>query len=305
MLSVHWHYRTQEIDNGFGFKYLAEDVLKSEMRFFISLLQIVLPILYFSTIWVYARAFFSNLKSAALLKSPLLYTTLLAHALYILLRTIAFHHPPITSVFEICTLLAFTIILVYTYIEIRTKNTQTGYFILILPFFFQLVSSLFIRETREVPRILMSDLLGFHVTSALLGYAAITISAVYGFLYLMLYHDIKSSQFGVIYKRLPNLETLERMSFTATIFGFVLLSVAIVVGLIWLPRALGNDFSYFDPKLLGTTAIWLLYAVGLSAKKIIGWQGKRIVILSMFGFAIAMFSMTIINMFFSGFHKFY
>jgi ABC-type transport system involved in cytochrome c biogenesis permease subunit len=43
----------------------------------------------------------------------------------------------------------------------------------------------------------------------------------------------------------------------------------------------------------------------LTAKRIFGWQGKRIVVLSMFGFALAMFSITVINMFFSGFHKFY
>ncbi len=274
------------------------------MQILIVLLQVALPILYFWTIWVYARAFFSSIKLAERLRSPLLLSTLFLHAIYILLRTIYLDHPPITSIFEILSLIAFTIVLVYLYIESRTKNKATGYFILILPFFFQLVSSLFIKENPEVPPVLRSTLLGFHVSSALLGYAAITISAVYGFLYLMLYHDIKSSQFSVIYKRLPNLEMLERMSFTATVFGFCLLTIAIVLGFIWLPRAI-SDFSYSDPKLLGTIAIWLIYALGLTAKKIIGWQGRRIMVLSMFGFAIAMFSMTVINMFFSGFHKFY
>jgi len=274
-----------------------------DMRFLISAFEILLPFFYFSTTWAYAKAFFSNSKYGEYLKTPLLLTTLTVHALYILLRTVEFHHPPITSIFEIFSLIALTIILVYTYIEMRTKNSSTGYFILILPFFFQLVSSLFLKEVPEIPSILRSNLLGFHVTSALLGYAAITISAVYGFLYLMLYHDIKSSQFSVIYKRLPNLETLERMSFTATIFGFVLLTIAIIVGILWLPSIV-NDVPYTDPKLLGTGAIWLLYGIGLTAKKMVGWQGRRMMVISMFGFAIAMFSMTIINMFFSGFHKF-
>jgi ABC-type uncharacterized transport system permease subunit len=274
------------------------------MRFFISLIEILLPLLYFGTIWAYAKAFFKNINLAETIKTPFLIGTLIIHAVYIGLRTIEFNHPPITTIFEILSLIAFTIALTYAYIEFRTRNRSTGYFILILPFFFQLASSLFIKELSEVPAILRSNLLGFHVSSAMLGYAAITISAVYGFLYLMLYHDIKSSQFGVIYKRLPNLEVLERMSFTATVFGFVLLTIAIIVGLIWLPRAIEN-FSYTDPKLFGTLAIWLIYGVGLIAKKIAGWQGKRIMVLSVFGFAFALFSMTIINMFFSGFHKFY
>ncbi len=267
-------------------------------------LQFLLPFLYFITIWTYARAFFSSVKQAEVLKTPFLLITIAVHIAYCTLRTIEYSHPPITSIFEILSLIALTVALIYAYIEFTTKNNATGYFILILPFFFQLISSIFIKELNEIPPILRSNLLGFHVFSALFGYAAITISAVYGLLYLMLYHDIKSSQFSVIYKRLPNLEVLERMSYTATISGFILLTIAIIIGMIWLPSAI-PDFSYADPKLIGTFAIWCVYAAGLGAKKIIGWQGRRIMVLSVIGFAIALFSMTIINMFFTGFHKFY
>jgi len=274
------------------------------MRFFIFVLEISLPFFYFSTVWAYAKAFFKNSKIAELVKTRLVYSTLTVHATYIIVRTLEFHHPPITTVFEILSLMAFTIIVAYAYIEIRTKNRSTGYFILMFPFFFQFISSLFIKELNSVPPILQSYLLGFHVSSALLGYAAITISAVYGFLYLMLYHDIKSSQFSVIYKRLPNLEILERMSFTATVFGFVLLTFAIVIGFIWLPKAI-EKFSYGDPKLIGTIAVWLVYAIGLITKRIIGWQGRKMMVISLIGFTIMIFSMTFINMFFSGFHKFY
>ncbi|MBI4546379.1 MAG: cytochrome c biogenesis protein CcsA [Ignavibacteriae bacterium] len=275
-----------------------------DMRFFITLLQILLPLCYFATIWAYAKGFFRNERVAEVIKRPLLGLTLLLHTIYIVARTLEYFHPPITSVFELFSLIAFTIGLAYVYIELRTKITSTGYFILMLPFFFQLFSSMFTKEIPEIPEILRSHLLGFHVTSALLGYAAITISAVYGFLYLMLYHDIKSSQFGVIYKRLPNLEMLERMSFTATVFGFILLTIAIIVGLIWLPR-ITEDISFTDPKLFGTIVIWLIYASGLTAKRLGGWQGRRMMVLSVFGFTLTIFSMTIINMFFSEFHRFY
>lgn len=270
----------------------------------INLFDVLLPALYFSTIWAYAKSFFSNNQRSLAMCRPLLVSTISLHALSILLRTATFGHPPITSVFEILSLIAFTITLVYAYIEIRTQNRSTGYFILMLPFFFQLLSSLFIREMSEIPPVLQSNLLGFHVSSAFLGYSAITISAVYGFLYLMLYHDIKSKQFGVIYKRLPNLETLERMSFTATVFGFVLLTVAIVVGLIWLPRAL-NDFSYNDPKLIGTLAIWVIYGMGLAARRTGNWRGRRMMALSVVSFAFALLSVSIINLFFTGFHSFH
>jgi ABC-type uncharacterized transport system permease subunit len=267
-------------------------------------LEFALPLGYFVTIWAYAKAFFSGSKTAESAKTPLLVVSLALHATYIILRTVFLDHPPITSVFEILSLIAFTISIVYLYIEMRTGNRMTGYFILILPFFFQLVSSLFIKENETVPAILQNNLLGVHVSSALLGMAAITISAVYGLLYLMLYHEIKSSRFGVIYQRLPNLEVLERMSFTAAVFGFAFLTVAIIIGTVWLPKSVPT-FSYADPKLWGTIAIWLIYGIGFTGRSLAGWRGRKIIVVSLFGFALSILSMTLINVLFTSFHKFY
>ncbi|HLX11757.1 MAG TPA: cytochrome c biogenesis protein CcsA [Bacteroidota bacterium] len=268
------------------------------------ILETALPAAYFCAIWAYAKAFFSGNKVAESVKTPLLGLCLVLHGGYLIVRTSILSHPPITSVFEIFSVIAFTIALAYLFIEWQTGNRTTGYFILIFSFFFQLASSLFIKENSEVPSILRSNLLGVHVSSALFGMAAITVSAVYGLLYLMLYHEIKSSRFGVIYQRLPNLEMLERMSFTSAAFGFAFLTVAIIIGIVWLPRSVPN-FSYTDPKLWGTFALWLIYGIGFTARSVAGWRGRKIIVLSMFGFALAIFSMTLINVLFTSFHKFY
>ena len=267
-------------------------------------LIILIPVLYAGLVALYAVSFFGHGAALGPLKTRALLFTIGAHLTYVLLRTVVFDHPPVTTVFEIMTMLALSIAIGYAYIELRTKTSNTGFFILLLAFLFQLVSSLFIRDLKEIPEILRSRLLGFHVSAALLGYTAISLSAVYGLLYLMLYHEIRSTRFGLIYKRLPNLETLERMSHKAEVFGFVMLSVAIVVGLVWLPRAFEN-FSYWDPKLIGTLVIWVLYAVGLSAKRSLGWQGRKTMIISLVGFGFVFLSMTVINLYMSGFHSFH
>jgi HemX protein len=274
------------------------------MKTCVDIFNVLLPVFYFCTVWAYAKAFFRDSKVAKKVKTPFLVITLILHFSYLILRTIAFDHPPITTVFEMASIISFSIAAAYFVIEYTTKIKGTGYFILILSFIFQTLSSFFIENLTEVKPILRSYLLGIHVSSALLGYSAIAISAVYGFLYLMLYHHIKSSSFGLIYSKLPNLETLERMSSISIVFGFSLLTVAIGVGIFWLPRAFHN-FSYFDPKLVGTVVIWAMYGAGLLAKKTIGWQGRRMMILSIVGFGIIIFSMTVVNIYFSGFHKFY
>jgi HemX protein len=185
-----------------------------------------------------------------------------------------------------------------------TKVKSTGYFVLVISFLFQLVSTLLIHELMIINPVLRNRLLGLHVTSALLGYSAFAISAVYGFLYIMLYHHIKSKRFGIIYDNLPNLENLERMATLAVLTGFVLLTVAIIVGVVWLPLAF-QHFSYLDPKLVGTLVIWLMYGIGLLAKRSVGWQGRKIMVLSIVGFAVTILSLTIVNVFLSGFHNFY
>jgi ABC-type transport system involved in cytochrome c biogenesis permease subunit len=268
------------------------------------ILIVVVPLLYAGVVTLYGLSFFGHASWLDRAKTRVLLITVAIHLSYLLLRTVMFDHPPVTTVFEIMTMLAACIAIGYTYIELRTRTSNTGFFILILAFLFQTVSSLFIKDLTDIPEILRSRLLGFHVSAALLGYTAISLSAVYGLLYLMLYHEIRSTRFGLIYKRLPNLEMLERMSHKAEVFGFVMLSVAIVVGLFWLPRAFAS-FSYWDPKLIGTLVIWILYAAGLTAKRQFGWQGRKTMIVSLVAFGFVFLSMTVINLYMSGFHSFH
>ena len=130
-----------------------------------------------------------------------------------------------------------------------------------------------------------------------------SLSAGYGLLYLMLYHDIKSNQFGVIYKRLPDLETLERMSFAATFVGTALLTVSITLGVIWLPLAI-ESFSYADPKLFSAIAVWVVYVFCLVAKQVAGWKGRRMMVATLTGFILAVISIAVTTILPYGFHKF-
>lgn len=270
----------------------------------VDVFQVSLPFLYAALVGVYALAFFRNARSLELLKTRALAVVLLCHLVYLIARTAAFDHPPITNVFEILTLLAAAMAFSYLYIELRTQVRNTGVFILAVAFLFQTVSSIFVRDLVEIPEYLHSLVLGFHVSTALFGYTGISLSAVYGLLYLMLYHDIKSSRFGLIYNRLPNLEGLETLSHKAEVFGFVMLGIAILIGVVWLP-AVFADFSYLDPKLVATLAIWVLYAAGLWAKRKFGWKGRKTMVLSLVGFGVIFFSMMVVNTYLSSFHRFH
>jgi HemX protein len=274
------------------------------MNYGLNFINILLPIFYLLTLGIYTYDFLKGEKKLIHSKRLFLFFTLLLHTVYLLLRTIAFEHPPITNVFEIFTVLAFSVCFSYFILELVTDIRGTGLFIIVISFLFQIISSLFIQDLIEVKEVLKSNLLGSHVLTALLGYSGITVSAVYGFLYLLLYNQIKQNKFGILFNRLPNLEILEKLSFNSVIIGFVFLTIAMIIGIIWLPVAFPN-FSYFDPKLITTFIIWLLYGIGILLKITGQWQGKKVIKLSLVGFILVITSTIVTNFLAKSFHSFY
>ena len=267
-------------------------------------LNILLPVLYLVTFSVYLYDFFQDKKVLANSKRIFLFFTIITHTFYLLIRTIEFDHTPITNKFEIFTLLACTIAISYFLLELLTDVRGTGAFIIFFSLIFQVVSSLFIEHDYIVPEILRNRLLGTHVISAIFGYSGITISAVYGILFLLLYKNLKANKFGLIFNRLPSLEILEKLSFYSLVIGFVLLTIAIVIGIVWLPSAFPH-FSYGDPKLVGTAFVWIIYGTGITSKFIANWYGKKIIIFSLCGFVLAMLSLVLTSTLGNTFHAFY
>jgi ABC-type transport system involved in cytochrome c biogenesis permease subunit len=264
----------------------------------------LLPFFYIATFAIYFYDFQQGGKKFENSKRVFLFLTLILHFLYLFLRTIEFNHPPITNVFEIFTVLAFAISFSYFILELVTDIRGTGPFIIIISIIFQVISTLFIQDLTEVKEVLRSNLLGIHVISALIGYSGITISAVYGILYLILYNEIKLNKFGLIFNRLPSLEILERLSFIAAIIGFIFLTITIIIGIIWLPQAFPK-ITFLDPKLIGTFAVWFLYGIGLINKFMGKWRGKKLIILSIIGFSLAILSTMLTNFLAKSFHSFY
>jgi ABC-type transport system involved in cytochrome c biogenesis permease subunit len=120
-------------------------------------------------VWTYGKSFFRDLPWAKRVKSSFLLVVLTAHFIYLLARTVSFSHPPVTSIPEILSMLAFSVSVTYGVIERRSRATETGYFILNIAFFFQLFSSVFIHDMPIVPEFMTSFWFGVHITDALLG----------------------------------------------------------------------------------------------------------------------------------------
>jgi len=268
-----------------------------------NLLETILPIAYALVTLAYGLAFVRDDAYAAGWRTRLLIFTLVAHFLYIGTHTAEYSRCMVTTPFEIMSLIAFTITTTYAYIEHRTQSRETGFFMLFVAFMFVVVSAVMTRMPSIPNPVLKDNTVGIHVSTAIFGYGALAISAVYGFLFLILYRNIRRNTFGPFFKHLPSLESLEKLSVVAAAIGLTFLTVAMLVAMIWLPDAIAN-FSYADPKLVITALVWLLYAGVLLSYYAFKIDSRKVMLLSVSGFLLALFSMTVINLLFSSFHRF-
>lgn len=268
----------------------------------LSLLNTLLPMLYGLAALVYMVDFFRDDPLAHRAARPLLATVITLHAIYLASRTGLYEHIPLASIFEVMTTVAFAVAVVYLYVELRSKTHKTGMFLIAFSFLFQTLSSAFISIPGDFPPILKSPLFGIHTGSAVLGYTAFAVSAIYGVLYLLLYHDLKASRFGLLYQRLPPLDSLALMSFRAAVLGLVFLTVTITFGAIWAAQRFPS--FYEDPKFILTAVVWVVYSIGIGLHYGLGWGGRKTVYFSLFGFVLIVFSVMAARLWLPSFHGF-
>lgn len=259
------------------------------MESLIRLASAVLPVLYALAAVAYAADFFRGDAAAARAARHLMNSALGLHACYLGLRAALYAHVPLATSAEVLSMVAFAVALVHVVVERRTQVERTGLFVISLALVLQTLSSAFISSTEAFPPLLRSPLFALHTTSAVLGYAAFVVSAVYGLLFLMLYHALRGARFGLVYDRLPPLETLARMSVGAAACGVGFLSVTIGCGSLWA----ASEFPGFgrDPKFLLTLGVWLVYLVAIASYYRLRWTGRRTIALSLAGFVLLVVSL--------------
>jgi len=274
----------------------------------LQLLNVLLPLGYLLAALTYLVVFLESPEWARGWGTRITRGVVAVHALYLLLATIAFQHVPVANTWEGFTFIAFAMALVYLALEWRSKDKATGVFVLVPVLLFQVLSSAFVTHTREVDDILRSPLFSVHVTSALLGYVALSVAAVYGAMYVLLYGELKKHRVGLIFRRLPNLETLSRLNMGAVVFGWIALTLAIILGSIWADALASRGrlevTFYTDPKFLLTVVLWILYGLTLGGRYLFRWPNRHLAVLSIVAFVLMLASSLAVNLVIPSFHHF-
>jgi ABC-type transport system involved in cytochrome c biogenesis permease subunit len=269
---------------------------------FVALNLYLLPALYAAAFIDYVLVFATDRPGPRRLARPLLMLAVAANLVYFIACSVYFEHVPFVNVFQVLGAVGFAVAITYLLVESRTGTPHTGPFILGLVLVFQVINAAFPKLDREVPDILRSALFSFHVSTAVLGYSAFAVAAVYGLLYLLQYRVIRHKRFGLLFRRLPSLDILDRMNVVASGAGFAFLSLAILAGTVWSHQVFGG--LQVDPKVLVAFVTWIVYGAALAGRLFVAWKGPRMALSSLVGFVVVLFSMFAVNFFLSEFHVF-
>jgi ABC-type uncharacterized transport system permease subunit len=188
----------------------------------------------------------------------------------------------------------------YLALSLRHRERATGPFLIPVVIAATVVGLLLPDSTAAPARGTQGSVFALHVTLAILAYAAFALSFVLSILYLVQSRQIRRGRTGILFARLPPLEVIGRMNRTSVSIGLAVLALSIALGLFWAERFWT---SLSDPKIEWAVLTLAVYGLLLWMDRR-GWAGPRVALLSIFGFAVVLFSYTIVNIYLSQAHRF-
>jgi cytochrome c-type biogenesis protein CcsB len=246
------------------------------------------------------------------LATGILWAVLAIHTGAIILRWVESYqlgigHAPLSNLYESLIFFAWTIALIYVWIEWKIGSKTIGVFATPFAFLAMAYASFSPNMNDRIQPLLpalQSNWLIAHVVTCFLGYAAFAVSCSVSIMFLIKKPKTRltKEQQGLL-GYFPEIAVLDDLIYQTIVIGFLLLTLGIATGSIWAHSAWGTYWSW-DPKETWSLITWLVYAALLHARMMKGWHGSRIAWLSIIGFACVLFTYFGVNFLLSGLHSY-
>jgi cytochrome c-type biogenesis protein CcsB len=143
-----------------------------------------------------------------------------------------------------------------------------------------------------------------HVTVALAAYGTFAVAFAAGVMYLLQERQLQGKVWGLIYRRLPSLEELDRLCYRCVSAGFPLLTAAILSGAVGARHVWGQYWNWHEPKEVWALVTWAIYGAYLAIRSRVGWGGRRAAYLAVTGFATTLYNFLVVSLFLARSHAF-
>ncbi|WP_461832163.1 c-type cytochrome biogenesis protein CcsB [Aquifex sp.] len=210
-------------------------------------------------------------------------------------------HPPWSNLFEALTFWSFIAGAVYLFLERKYGFKILGAFV--LPVIAGVSAFAIFKANHEITPLmpaLRSYWLYIHVVTAFIGYAGFTVGFGGAVAYLL------KEYFGenrFIKSYLPRKEVLDEITYKSIAIVFPVWTASIILGAAWANEAWGGYWSW-DPKEVWSLIVWLFFGAYLHARQLMGWKGKKVAWMVVFGFITVLICFFAINLYFPGLHSY-
>jgi len=250
-------------------------------------------ILYAAAVLFYLAFQFSEKEARAKVGFILAAAGLAAHTAALVLRTIQSGHAPFTTMYESLSFLAWAAALAFLAVDRKFKVPKVGaYALLIVVALVALASSpLMPKDASPLVPALQSYWLWLHVSVTLLGEAFFAVAFITSILFLTSRDEGKK-------------EKMDSVGYRCVAVGFPLFTLGgLVFGMVWAEKAWGTYWSW-DPKEVWSLITWIVFALYLHTRLVMGWKGKRSAIIVIVGFLAALFTFFGVNYLLAGLHSY-
>jgi cytochrome c-type biogenesis protein CcsB len=213
-------------------------------------------------------------------------------------------HAPLSNLYESLIFFAWTIVVLYMVIELKTKTRTLGAFVTPLAFLALAYASFSPNIQSHIQPLvpaLKSNWLIAHVITCFFGYAAFGLSLALSIMYLIKLLESPRTK-NIFLKLIPRLNLLDEVNYQMVVIGFLMLTLGIITGAVWAHSAWGSYWTW-DPKETWSLITWLIYASVIHSRLVRGWKGKKISILCIIGFSCVMFTYFGVN-YLAGLHSY-
>ena len=193
---------------------------------------------------------------------------------------------PVLSIYQMASMTAFLITGVFLLTYWRYKYESLAVFVFPIVFLLTLTASLGKPLEPWIRDSVGGGLRSVHVGLFLLGYAALFLTFIAGVMYLIQERELKSKRPRAFYYRLPPLNKLDQVAYQTLAFGFVAVTLGLIVGSIYASARWGVSWIV-DPTIALAFLTWAIYLAMVFSRVAIGWRGRKSAYFAIVGFCSA------------------
>jgi len=198
---------------------------------------------------------------------------------------------------------AWAVCAVYLVLQFKTKTRVLGAFISPLILLLMIAAAGEEAGKSIRPQNLQSGLTALHLFLTIFGEALFVIASCAGLMFIIQNRLLKSRKLSGMSRLLPSLNDLDRINHMCLLWGFPLLSVGVIAGVVFAQISWKTGWLT-DPKIIWTFAAWIIYGFLLHQRLAIGWKGYRMALFSGITFILLLMSYFGVKICFPTLHNF-